>query len=113
TWVRSTTLHGPTQRESLRDSMVHPPGMKCIRASAWVPVWALIRHTLTVLESPLSVGDRNSRDGGSCPGHMTDPGPTEAVMSMISTLHLPGKTACSGEPPHILRGMAALHIKYL
>jgi hypothetical protein len=30
---------------------------------------------------------------------------------MISTLHLPGKTARTGEPPHILRGMAALHIK--
>src|ERR687893_2240314 len=85
--VRSTTRHGPTQRESSSVSIVHPPGMKCIRASAWVPVWALSSQRLTVLGSPRSVWLVNSRDGASWPGHMTDAGLTGAVMSMISTIY--------------------------
>src|SRR5918998_2914564 len=83
--VRSTTRHGPTQRESSRASIVHPPGMKCILASTWVPVWALRSQRLTVLGSPRSVWETNSWDGAPLSGHMTDFGLTVAVMSMIST----------------------------
>src|ERR687894_1870759 len=89
--VRSTTRHAPTQRESSSDSIVHPPGIKCILASAWVPVWALNSHRLTVLGSPLSVWFVNSWEGGSSPGHMTDLGLTGAVMSMISTSPPPAR----------------------
>src|SRR3712207_9217171 len=72
---------------------------KCILASAWVPVWALMVHLLTVLGSPHSVWETNSLEGASWPGHITEPGPVGAVMSMISNLHLPNKrTARTGEP---------------
>src|SRR3712207_8378989 len=48
---------------------------KCILASAWVPVWALMVHLLTVLGSPHSVWETNSLEGASWPGHITEPGP--------------------------------------